>query len=64
MFKFLSSLFGAKESNRPTNESDIIKYAENAFSGLGVYAANSMSDDWPKKRGGDVVAQYALLRGM
>ena len=48
MFKFLSSLFGSKESSRPTNESDIINYAENAFSGLGVYAANSMSDDWPK----------------
>lgn len=50
MFKFFSSLFGSKDSKRPQeqDESDIIRYAENALSGLGVYATNSMSDDWPK----------------
>ncbi|MBU1647779.1 MAG: hypothetical protein KKF37_00300 [Proteobacteria bacterium] len=48
MIKFVSSLFGSKECERPTNESDIRKYAENALSGLGVYATNSLSDDWPK----------------
>jgi hypothetical protein len=48
MIKFFSSLFRSKDSKRPQNESDIINYAENAFSGLGVYATNSMSDDWPK----------------
>ena len=48
MIKFFSSFFGSKKRKRPTNESDIIKYAENALSGLGAYATNSMSDNWPK----------------
>jgi hypothetical protein len=46
--KLFSSIFGNKESKQSEKESDIIRYAENALSGLGVYASNSMSEDWPK----------------
>ena len=48
MLKIFSSLFGSRKKERFSKESDIIQYAENVLSGLGIYATNSMSDDWQK----------------
>lgn len=44
--KLFPSIFDSREDKRPEKESDIIRYAENALSGLGIYATNSMSEDW------------------
>lgn len=49
MFKKLAKIFGGENKTDSSSESELISYAESAFlNGTGIYAMNSISDDWSK----------------
>lgn len=48
MISIISQLFGLRKKDKTMSKTEIIQYAENVLLGSGIYAVNSMSDDWPK----------------